>query len=100
MHLERRMALSQPRPTATVSFKVTAELKARLDVVVQAAKEQGYEFSVDKRLAASLATLISRDERFLGVGKFAEPEKRVPSSKGPESGPLKDGLAIDEPVGD
>ena len=94
------MALSQPRPTATVSFKVPAELKARLDVVAQAAKEQGYEFSYDKRLAASLTTLISRDERFLGVGKFAEPEVQSSNSKGPESGPLKDGLATDEPSGD
>lgn len=66
------MALSQPRLMAKVSFEVTAELKARLDVVAQAAKEQGYEFSYDKRLAASLASLISRDERFLGVGKFSE----------------------------
>jgi hypothetical protein len=94
------MALSQPRPTVTVSFKVTAELKARLDVVVQASKEQGYEFSFDNRLAASLATLISRDERFLGVGKFAERTAQSPSSKGPESGPLKEDLAAGEPIGD
>lgn len=94
------MTLSQPRPTATVSFKVTAELKARLDIVVQAAKEQGYEFSFDKRLATSLATLISRDERFLGVGKFAVPDKPNPSSKGPESGPLKEDIAVGEPAGD
>lgn len=94
------MALSQPRPTVTVSFKVTAELKARLDIVVQAAKEQGYEFSFDKRLAASLATLISRDERFLGVGKFAERTAQPPSSKGPESGPLKEDIAAGEPIGD
>ena len=94
------MVLSQPRPTATVSFKVTAELKARLDVVVQAAKEQGYEFSFDKRLATSLATLISRDERFLGIGKFAEPDKPTPSSKGLDSGPLKEDIAAGEPAGD
>jgi hypothetical protein len=94
------MVLSQPRPTVTVSFKVTAELKARLDVVVQAAKEQGYEFSFDKRLAASLATLISRDERFLGVGKFAESDKPNQNSKGPESGPLKEDIAAGEPTGD
>jgi hypothetical protein len=94
------MALSQPRPTVTVSFRVTAELKARLDVVVQAAKEQGYEFSFDKRLAASLPALISRDERFLGVGKFAERTAQPPSSKGPESGPLKEDIAAGEPIGD
>ncbi len=94
------MALSQPRPTATVSFKVTAELKARLDVVAQAAKEQGYEFSFDKRLAASLANLISRDERFLGVGKFAERTTPPPSSQGPESGPLKEGIAVGGTTGD
>lgn len=94
------MALSQPRPTATVSFKVTAELKARLDVVVQAAKEQGYEFSFDKRLAASLATLISRDERFLGVGKFAERTAQPPSSKAPESGPLREDVTAGELTGD
>ncbi len=79
------MALSQPRPTATVSFEVTADLKARLDIVVQAAKEQGYDFSFDKKLASSLATLISRDERFLGVGKFAQPDRQTASSKGSES---------------
>ena len=83
------MALSQPRPTVTVSFKVTAELKARLDAVVQAAQEQGYEYSFDKRLSASLAALIGRDERFLGLGKFAEPTTPPPSSKGPKSGPLR-----------
>ena len=94
------MALSQPRPTATVSFKVTAELKARLDVVAQAAKEQGYEFSFDKRLAASLANLISRDERFLGVGKFAERTTSSPSSKVPDAGPLKDSFAVGWPTGD
>ena len=94
------MALSQPRPTATVSFKVTVELKTRLDAVVQAAKEQGYEFSFDKRLAASLANLISRDERFLGVGKFAERTTPPPSSMGPESGPLKEDIAAGEPTGD
>ena len=94
------MALSQPRPMETVSFKVPAELKARLDAVAQAAKEQVYDFSYDKRLAASLATLISRDERFLGVGKFAEPEMQSSNIKGPESGPLKDGLATDESDGD
>jgi len=75
---------------ATVSFQVTAELKYRLDAVVQAAKAQGYDFSFDKRLAASLATLISRDERFLRVGKFADPDDPTVSSKGPESGPLKE----------
>ena len=94
------MALSQPRPTATVSFKVTAELKARLDIVVQAAKEQGYEFSFDKRLASSLAALISRDERFLGVGKFSEPDKLTPSRKDPKSGSLKEDIAAGEPAGD
>jgi hypothetical protein len=94
------MALSQPRPMATVSFQVTAELKARLDAVVQAAKAQGYEFSFDKKLAASLATLISRDERFLGVGKFAEQDKLNPSSKGPESGPLRGKSSTGEPTGD
>ena len=94
------MALSQPRPMATVSFQVTAELKARLDAVVQAAKAQGCEFSFDKKLAASLATLISRDERFLGVGKFAEQDKLTPSSKGPESGPLREKKSTGEPTGD
>ena len=94
------MALSQSRPTVTVSFKVTAELKARLDVVVQAAQEQGYDFSFDKRLAASLATLISRDERFLGVGKFAEQDKPTANSKGPESGPLREKSSAGKPTGD
>jgi len=84
----------------TVEFTVPADLKARLDVVAQAAKEQGYEFSYDKRLTASLATLLGRDERLLGVGKFAELERRTISSKGPDSGPLKDGLVTDEPGGD
>lgn len=94
------MALSQPRPVATVSFQVTAELKARLDAVAQAAKEQGYEFSFDKRLATSLATLISRNERFLGVGKFAELDKPSPSSSGPDSGPLREKISAGEPAGD
>jgi hypothetical protein len=94
------MALSQPRPMAMVSFQVTAELKARLDAVGQAAKAQGYEFSFDKRLAASLAALISRDERFLGVGKFAEQDNLNQSSKGPESGPLREKISTGEPTGD
>lgn len=72
------MALSQPRPMVMVSFNVTAELKARLDIIARAAQEQGYEFSYDKRLAASLSTLIGRDERFLAVGKFANVEKSNP----------------------
>lgn len=70
------MTLSQPRPMVTVSVKIPAELKARLDAVAEAAKEQGYEFSYDRRLSASLATIISQNERVLRIGRFDMPEGR------------------------
>lgn len=64
------MALSKPKQLTKISISIPIELKARLDAVEKAAKDQGYEFSFEQRLAASLSTILTRDERVLGVGKF------------------------------
>lgn len=61
------MALLKPEKTTKFSLDIPLSLKARLDAVAAAAKAQGFEFDLSKRLTSSIAAELARDEKALGI---------------------------------